>query len=41
MDPRPKLPPPERDPDELRAFFRVLRRSLLQVCAYIERRYGT
>ena len=29
------------DPDELRAFLRVVRRALLVVVRYIEQRYGT
>ena len=34
------LPPPERDPDELRAFLMVLRQALRMIVAFIERRYS-
>lgn len=37
---RPPLPPPEADPDEVRALARVLHRALKMICAYIEKRYG-
>jgi hypothetical protein len=34
------LPPPEHDPDEIRAFARVVHRALRMICAYLERRYS-
>ncbi len=34
------LPTPEQDPDEIRAFMRVVHRALRMICAYIERRYS-
>ncbi len=39
MSARP-LPPDAPDADELRAFMLVVRRALLLVVDYIERRYG-
>jgi hypothetical protein len=34
------LPPPEHDPDEVRAFLRVVRQALLMIVRYVERRYS-
>ena len=31
---------PEDDPDEFRAFARVLHRALRMICAYLEKRYS-
>lgn len=34
------LPPPEHDPNEVRAFARVVHRALRMICAYLEKRYS-
>lgn len=40
--PRPiaALPVPEKDPDELRAFLRVVYRALTMITSYLQKRYS-